>query len=124
MDLFVSFLKVTVAFGILNVWLLRPNKKTPYRGGKTKNLKEEFGFYGLPHWFFCLVGVIKISSAIALLLSFSYPNLSLVASSIIFSLMVGAIVMHIKSGDSVKKTLPAVIMFIMSGVICFYSFYP
>lgn len=122
MDLFVNFLKIVIAFGLLNVWLLRSNKKTPYRGGKAKSLKDEFYFYGLPSYFFYIVGLLKVSSALVLFLSFIYPHLSLAASCMVLSLMLGAIVMHIKSGDSIKKTIPATVLFIMSGVIFFHYF--
>ena len=122
MDLFINSLKIIIALGLLNVWFLRVNKETFYRGGKAKNLKDEFAFYGLPNYFFYLIGGLKISSALLLFLSLSYPQLSLYPSLVIGSLMLGAIVMHIKSRDSIKKTTPALIMFIMSGVVCFYYF--
>jgi hypothetical protein len=54
-----SVLTVIISLGILNVWLLRFNKPTPYRGGTAKNLKEEFAAYGLPVWFMWVVGASK-----------------------------------------------------------------
>ncbi len=44
----IAVLHVIVAVGLLNVWLLRYNKDTSYRGGSAKNLKDEFAAYGLP----------------------------------------------------------------------------
>ena len=52
--------QLTVALGILNVWLLRASKATPFRGGDAKTLRQEFAAYGLPFWFMCVVGVLKV----------------------------------------------------------------
>ncbi len=46
-----SIAQLIIALGILNVWLLRFNKATSYRGGAAKNMTEEFATYGLPVWF-------------------------------------------------------------------------
>ena len=35
-------LQLIVALGILNVWMLRPGKATPFRGGDAKSLRDEF----------------------------------------------------------------------------------
>ena len=42
MDFLQIILQVFVGLGILNVWLIRANWSTGYRGGDAKNLKEEF----------------------------------------------------------------------------------
>jgi hypothetical protein len=60
-------LKLTVALGILNVWLLRSGKATAYRGKDAKTLREEFAVYGLRFPIFCLIGVLKVGFALALL---------------------------------------------------------
>jgi hypothetical protein len=46
-------LQLVVALGIFNVWLLRSNKASSYRGGDAKTMREEFAAYGLPFWFMC-----------------------------------------------------------------------
>ncbi len=48
MDILRIILQIIVACGLLNVWLIRPQLKTPYRGCDAKNLKDEFIAYGLP----------------------------------------------------------------------------
>ena len=48
MESICSIAQLIIALGILNVWLLRFNKATIYRGGSAKNMKEEFATYGLP----------------------------------------------------------------------------
>ncbi|MEI2677170.1 MAG: hypothetical protein V9G29_04520 [Burkholderiaceae bacterium] len=57
-------LKLTVALGILNVWLLRSGKATAYRGKDAKTLREEFAVYGLPFPVFCLIGILKVGLAL------------------------------------------------------------
>ena len=64
-----TILQVVVALGLLNVWLVRPRSATSYRGGNAQSLKEEFAAYGLPDFFFYLVGALKIGSAMALIAS-------------------------------------------------------
>jgi hypothetical protein len=113
----VNFLQVIVALGLLNVWLIRFNKKTAYRGGQAINLKEEFAVYGLPTWFYYFIGCLKITSALVLILGLYIPHLTYPASLIIISLMIGAVMMHIKVKDSLVKTLPATAMLIMSTLI-------
>ncbi|MES2769883.1 MAG: DoxX family protein [Bdellovibrionota bacterium] len=115
----VLILQLIVAIGLLNVWLLRSKKSTDYRGKSASNLKEEFLAYGLPVWFFYLIGTLKIGAALALVAGIWMPELLPFASGLVMALMVGALLMHIKVKDPAKKSLPAVLMLIMSGGIFF-----
>lgn len=108
-----------IGFGILNVWLLRYNKKTAFRGGNAKNLKEEFKVYGLPNWFFILIGIIKVSLAILLIIGFWFENLTFYSTIGIAILMIGAILMHLKVNDPIKKSLPALSILLMLISIIF-----
>ncbi|MDP1608858.1 MAG: DoxX family protein [Chlamydiales bacterium] len=117
------FLQLLVAFGLLNVWLIRGNKKTAYRGCNARSLKDEFTTYGLPLWSFYVIGFIKISSAILLLLGLWKPFLVFPAAFVVSFMMVGALWMHIKVRDPVKKLLPALMMLFCSIGICLGSFY-
>lgn len=110
-------LQMIVALGLLNVWLLRFNKSTAYRGGNAKTLKEEFATYGLPEWFMYLIGALKIGSALALLAGFWIPALVMPAASIVVLLMLGALVMHFKVRDPMMKSMPAALMLIMGLLI-------
>lgn len=108
-----NILQVITAGGLINVWLLRFNKHTPFRGGSSKSIIEEFATYGLPAWFSYLVGALKISSAILLIAGIWLPQLVLPVSSLVSSLMVGAILMHLKIRDPLIKSLPALLMLIL-----------
>ena len=117
------FLQLFVAFGLLNVWVIRSNQKTPYRGSNGSSLKNEFAAYGLPLWSFYVIGFIKISSALLLLLGLWIPFLVFPAALVVSLMMVGAVCMHIKVRDPLKKLLPALIMLFFSIGICLGSFY-
>ena len=62
----INIINIIIAMGILNVWIIRYDLETQWRGRGSKNLKEEFSTYGLPLWFMYFVGFSKISLAILL----------------------------------------------------------
>lgn len=99
--------QLVIALGLLNVWLLRSGKATPWRGGASTNMREEFAAYGLPTWFMWVVGGLKVSLAILLIVGVWVTPVSRPAAIGVAVLMLGAIAMHVKVGDPVKKSLPA-----------------
>lgn len=109
--------QIFVALGIYNVWILRYNKETKYRGGNAKSIKEEFKVYGLSHRFMMTIGVLKVSLATLILIGIWIPLLAKLAAAALALLMLGAVSMHIKVKDSFKKALPATAMFILSTLI-------
>lgn len=110
-------LKLFIAFGIFNVWLLRFNKPTAWRGGAATTMPQEFSVYGLPAWSCPVVGFLKLSAAICLLIGFWIPELVRPAGLIIAALMLAAVVCHIKVADPLRKALPAFGMFILSSLV-------
>jgi uncharacterized membrane protein YphA (DoxX/SURF4 family) len=111
--------QLVIGLGILNVWFLRPGRKTSYRGGEAASLKEEFGAYGLPGWMFWAVGILKVGAAVALLAGIAVPALVQPAAIVMAGLMTGAIVMHVKVKDAARKSLPACILLVLSLVLIF-----
>ena len=112
---FVSNLfQVIIALGIFNVWLLRFSKATPYRGKDASSLKSEFAAYGLSESMFYMVGVLKLSAAVALLLGIFIPSLVMSGAAVMTVLMLGAIAMHVKVSDPINKLLPATVVCLMS----------
>ena len=114
MNIVSIFFQIIIALGIFNVWFLRSSKATPYRGKDTTSLQAEFAAYGLPEWMFYVVGVLKLSAAIALLLGVLIPSLVIPGASVMAVLMLGAVVMHVKVKDPINKLLPASIVLLMS----------
>ena len=100
-------IQTIVALGLLNVWLLRFNRSTPFRGGSAQSMPEEFAAYGLPKWLLWTVGVLKVSSALCLVVGIWVQFLVMPAAALIAVLMLGAIAMHLKVHDPAIKSLPA-----------------
>jgi hypothetical protein len=119
MEKFLISLQLIVALGILNVWLLRSGKATPFRGGDSKNLREEFAAYGLPFWFMCVIGALKVSLAIALIAAIWVHGVAQPAAIGLGALMLGAFVMHLKVKDPIKKALPSIAVLAMCAAIVF-----
>lgn len=113
MELVVTLVQVVIALGILNVWLLRRDKPTEYRGGKSQNMKQEFSQYGLPNWMFTAVGVLKVSLAVLLLVGIWIKPVALFSAVIMATLMLSAVVLHFKIKDPVKKSIPALTMLVL-----------
>lgn len=110
-------LQIIVALTIFNVWLFRFNKKTPWRGGDAKSMKDEFKTYGLSENMMFLVGGLKVLFGLGLIIGIAYP-ITINSSAIgIIVLMAGAIGMHIKVKDAPKKSFPAFLMLLLSLVI-------
>lgn len=117
MEYLIIAFKLIVGLSILNVWLLRSSKKTIWRGGDADNLKEEFKAYGLPKWFMWTIGSLKILLAVALLASIHFAELEMYAAYGIAFLMLGAVGMHIKVKDPLKKSFPAFSFLVLSLAI-------
>lgn len=117
MEYLIIALKVIVGLSILNVWLIRANKSTAWRGGDAGNMVDEFKAYGLPVWFMWVVGSLKVILALLLLISIFYSQVEAIAAYGIAILMLGAVAMHIKIGDPLKKSFPAFTFLVLSVLI-------
>ncbi len=114
MLIFGKIAQVVIALGIFNVWVLRFNRPTAYRGKAASNMREEFAAYGLPVWSMWLIGATKMALATGLLVGLGVPMLVRPCSVGMAILMVGAIAMHIKVGDRPIRALPALAMLLLS----------
>jgi len=117
MEYVIIALKIIVGLSILNVWLVRSKKSTAWRGGDANDIAEEFKAYGLPVWFMWAVGSAKVGLALLLLVSIFYPSTEAIAAYGIAFLMLGAVSMHFKIGDTIKKSLPAFTFLVLSLAI-------
>lgn len=113
-----SILQIVVGLGLLNVWIVRGGSATEYRGGDAKTLREEFQAYGLPDAAFYVVGGLKIGAGILLLAGLWLPLPVRLAAGVVALLMVGALGMHAKVGDPLKRSVPAALMLLMcAGIV-------
>jgi len=115
--------QVVAALGLLNVWLLRANRRTAYRGADARNMREEFRAYGLPVWMVGVVGALKVGAALALIAGIWYRPLVVPAALLIGALMLGALAMHFRIHDPLRKSAPAAGMLLLSFVIVVGSVY-
>ena len=110
--------KTIIFLGIMNVWFVRSKTKTNWRGGNSLSLKDEFRFYALPDWTFYFVGGIKVLSAMFIFLSIWIDEVPQEIFAVILSfLMIFAILMHLKVGDKLIKSLPALFMLLCSLIL-------
>jgi len=99
--------QVVIALSILNVWLLRRSQPSPWRGGNSATLREEFAVYGLGPVVMTAVGVLKVTAGVALLAGVWMKDLTRPAAFVLALFMLAAVVMHVRVGDPAKKSLPA-----------------
>ena len=114
-----KILSTVVSLTIINVWLFRSSKSTLYRGGNASNLYEEFEVYGLSDYFL-IIGIIKVSLAVLLLVGVFYKKLTLFSASGIAIMMLAAAYFHFSVGDELIKALPSSVM-LLSCIIIIYS---
>jgi uncharacterized membrane protein YphA (DoxX/SURF4 family) len=120
-DVVVTVIQIFIALGILNVWLLRYGKETAWRGGDAKNMKEEFAVYGLPAWFVGVVRFLKILFAILLILGVWLPSVTLPAAIGMAVLMLGAVSMHVKVKDPLRKSFPAFSLLVLCVIVAIHG---
>lgn len=117
MVLAMNIIQIVIGLGILNVWLLRFRKETPFRGGNAKNMREEFAVYGLPSWVLNAVGFLKIALSILLILGVWVPKFTVPAAVGLGVLMLGAVLMHVKVRDPIGKALPALNLLVLCLIV-------
>jgi uncharacterized membrane protein YphA (DoxX/SURF4 family) len=110
-------LQLVAALGLLNVWLVRSGRSTAYRGGGATNMREEFAAYGLPESMVGVVGGLKVGAALALVAGIWYRPIVLPAALLICGLMVGALAMHARIHDPLRKSAPAAGMLVLGVLI-------
>lgn len=112
-----SVLQFIIGVGLLNVWLVRREKGTAYRGGTAQSLREEFAAYGLPVTMFYVVGTLKVVSAIVLLAGLWLDVPVSLAAAVVAMLMIGALAMHTRAKDPIGKSVPAAIMLLLCAAL-------
>lgn len=109
--------QVIIALGILNVWLVRANRATNFRGGSARTMEEEFHTYGLSTNCMRIVKVLKLSFSALLVLGVWVPLLALVGAVGMAGLMLAAVLMHYKVRDPLYKSLPAASLLLLSLLV-------
>jgi hypothetical protein len=113
--------QIVIALGIVNVWLLRAGKPTPWRPEGARNMAEEFQRYGLPDWMRKLVGALKLMLAALLVVGIWYPPVAAGAAIAMAVLMAGAVGSHLKVRDPLQKSLPSFSLLLLSLFIAYVN---
>lgn len=118
-----AVLQFALALVLLNVWLLRAKRRTAYRGGNAATMGEEFAAYGLPQWFMYLIGFLKVAAAVLLIVGLWAPVVVGPTALVVCALMLGALSMHMKVGDPLGKSVPALLVLAVSLTIALGTYY-
>jgi len=104
-------LQALVAGSIFYVWVVH-----------YANVVQEFKQYGLPDWLRDLVGILKLTFSLLLLIGIERPVFAVVGGSGIAILMGAAVVTHLRVKNPVFKMLPALTLLAVSAVIAWINY--
>ena len=119
MEIILPLLQILVGLLILNVWTLRREKPTPWRGGDADSMRHKFRNYGLPLWFMEVIKWAKISLALLLMARVWIPDITKPTANSMALLMAGAIAMHLKIRDPLPKSYPASAVLVACVAVAF-----
>ncbi len=112
--------QAVIGLSVLRVWLININKPSKWRGGNALSMKEEFKVYGLPDWFLYMVGFLKVTFSLGLIVGFWIPDTIVPSALGIAFFMFFAILMHLKVKDPIIKSLPATTFLVLSVLIVLF----
>lgn len=104
-------LQALVAASIFFVWVVR-----------YENIIQEFKQYGLPDWLRDLVGILKLTFALLLLLGIQRVTLAMIGSLGIAGLMGCAFAMHLRVKNPVFKMLPSLTLLVLSLILAVINY--
>jgi hypothetical protein len=108
-----NYIQLVIALGILNVWILRFGKPSPWRGGNAVTMAEEFAVYGLSTTVMYAIGFIKVLLALLLIAGIWVQPLTVPVALVLAAIMVGSVAMHFRVGDPLKKSVPAALVLLL-----------
>ncbi len=104
-------LQALVAASIFFVWVVRYD-----------NIIEEFKQYGLPGWVRDVVGILKLTFALMLLIGIERVPFALAGGVGIAFLMGCALFTHLRVKNPLFKMLPSLTLVVLSTVIAFINY--
>ncbi len=105
------FLQALVAATVFFVWVVR-----------YANIVQEFQAYGLPDWLRDLVGILKVTFSLMLLIGIERRLFAVVGAIGITILMGAALVTHLRVKNPTFKMLPSLTLLIFSTVIALINY--
>jgi len=104
-------LQALVAASIFFVWVVRYD-----------NIIVEFKQYGLPDWLRDLVGILKLTLSLLLLIGIERGRFALAGGAGIAFLMVCAFAVHLRVKNPPAKMLPCLTLLVLSAAVAFINF--
>jgi uncharacterized membrane protein YphA (DoxX/SURF4 family) len=104
-------LQALVVASVLFVWTVR-----------YQNIVQEFKHYDLPDWLRDLVGILKLTLALLLLIGIERHLFALAGALGIAALMGCAFVTHVRVKNPLAKMLPSLTLLVLSLVIAFLNY--
>lgn len=104
-------LQALVAAAIFFVWVVR-----------YQNIIEEFEQYGLPDWLRDLVGILKLTLSLMLLIGIERPFFAIVGGLGIAFLMACAFITHLRVKNPLFKIFPSLALLTTSLVIAWINY--
>ncbi|MFB6187320.1 MAG: DoxX family protein [Halobacteriaceae archaeon] len=85
---------------------------------------ENFDHFGYPQWFRILIGGIEVLGALYLMVAFiTVPTFALAGSFLITIILLGAILTHIRVGDTIKEiALPTILLGVTITVALYHAY--
>ena len=104
-------LQALVAAAVFFVWVVR-----------YANIIHEFKQYGLPDWVRDLVGILKMTFALLLLIGVERPQFAVVGGVGIALLMLAAFVTHLRAKNPIFKMLPCLSLLVLAALIAWINY--
>jgi uncharacterized membrane protein YphA (DoxX/SURF4 family) len=111
MHSFTISLQAFVAASVFFVWVVR-----------YANIVQEFKQYGLPDWLRDLVGILKMTCSLMLLIGIERGAFAVAGGIGIALLMAAAFVTHVRVKNPVFKILPSLTLLVLSSAIAWINY--
>ena len=105
------FLQALVAASIFFVWVVRYD-----------NIIHEFKQYGFPNWLRDLVGILKLTFALLLLLGIQRASLAMIGGLGIAGLMGCTFAMHLRVKNPLFKMMPSLTLLALATIIALLNY--
>jgi uncharacterized membrane protein YphA (DoxX/SURF4 family) len=104
-------LQALVAASVFFVWVVR-----------YPNIVQEFKHLGLPDWLRDLVGILKMTFSLMLLIGIQHGPIAVLGGIGIAILMGAALIMHLRVKNPPFKMLPSLTLLVCSAVVVWINY--
>jgi uncharacterized membrane protein YphA (DoxX/SURF4 family) len=104
-------LQALVSASVFFVWVVRYD-----------NIIQEFKQYKLPDWLRDLVGILKLTFSLLLLIGIEQPWFAVIGGVGIAGLMACAVLTHLRISNPIHKMLPSLTLLLFSTVIALINY--